>query len=621
MNTLLFAENIEKAWADRAVLRGVSLTVVRGEVVGLVGPNGCGKSTFLSILAGEVEADHGRVVCETTAGVLTQQPKLPKGITVRQAAQAALGWHTELLAAWEKAVETGDPARIGPLQDRLDTVGWSLDHQVESVLDRLDCPDPETSVDPLSGGELRRVALARALLSSPDLLLLDEPTNHLDADTVEWLESFLGAFGGGVVLVTHDRYLLEAVATRIVEIDDGVGVSYDGSYADYLVQRAERQASLMKAEDSRLALIAQEAEWASRSPAARTTKQKARLQRLDALKAIRPIRKEETFSLDFRTGVKFGRTFLETRGLRKSFGDRVIIGGLDLDIGPGERLGIVGPNGAGKSTLLALLTGALTPDRGTVQRAPRLQIAVLDQHRTGLDPKQTVFDAAGDGNDRLTVGEETVHVATFLRRFLFPREQLTHRVAGLSGGERARLLLARLLLRGANLLLLDEPTNDLDLMTLRVLEEALLAFDGAAIVVTHDRAFLDRVCTAVLAFEPGGRITRYADRTQWLRAHQAEQEAIRTAAVAKPKAPVVAPAAPAPARPKLSFKERQELESLPVRIEKLEAEQRALEATLADPATWKARAAEAPGMQARLGALATELEAAYARWSDLDARA
>jgi ATP-binding cassette subfamily F protein uup len=556
------------------------------------------------------------VVVNTTVGVLTQQPHLPPG-TVGEAAKGALAWHTALVRDWEAATAAGDARRVTALQDRLDAVGWSLDHHVASVLDRLRCPPADRATDHLSGGELRRVALARALLASPDLLLLDEPTNHLDADAVEWLQAFLAGFGGGAVLVTHDRYLLEAVATRIVEIDDGVGVSYDGSYGDYLVARAERQAALMRAEDSRLALITQEAAWAARSPAARTTKQKARLQRLDALRELRPIKKEESFSLDFRTGTKFGRTFLEARGLRKSFGGRAVVAGLDLDLGPGDRLGVVGPNGAGKSTLLAMLSGALAPDRGTLHRAPRLQLAVLDQHRTGLDPDATVFDAAGDGNDRLTVGDDTVHVATFLRRFLFPREQLTHRVAGLSGGERARLLLARLLLRGAHLLLLDEPTNDLDLMTLRVLEEALLAFDGAAVVVTHDRAFLDRVCTAVLAFEPDGAIVRYADRSQWMAAQRArEQQA------PEPVRAVPAPASkPAPARSRLSWKERQELDALPARIEALESEQASLEASLQDPATWKGPAAEARALQERLAAVAVELEGAFARWAELDARA
>jgi ATP-binding cassette subfamily F protein uup len=611
---LLVADGVEKVWGGRAILRGVDLVVDRGEVVGLVGPNGSGKSSLLAILAGDTPPDGGTVLRSVTAGVLAQVPVLP-GATVGESARLALGWHTALLARWEAAIAAGDTQDTAVLQATLDQVGWDLSHQVEAILDRLKCPAADADVSRLSGGEIRRVALARALLSSTDLLLLDEPTNHLDAETVEWLQDWIGAFRGAVVLVTHDRYLLEAVATRIVEIEDGIGVPYEGSYGDYLVERAERQEALHRAEDSRLAMITREAAWAARSPAARTTKQKARLQRLAALEARRPIKREETFSLDLRTGVKFGRTFLETRGLAKGFGGRRLIAGLDLDIGPGDRVGLVGPNGAGKSTLLGILAGTVQPDRGTVQRGPRVTVAVLDQHRTGLDPASTVFEAAGDGNTHVTVGDEPVHVAGFLRRFLFQRDQLEQRVAGLSGGERARLLLARLLLRGANLLLLDEPTNDLDLLTLGVLEEALLAFDGATVVVTHDRAFLDRVCNRVLAFEGDGRITAYADRLQAQAARRAA--AVRSTAGATPAPAPASTAGPAPrARERLSWKEARELEALPARIEVLEHQRDGLAAQVSDPATWRDPASGAAA-SAALADVEREIAAAWSRWEAL----
>jgi ATP-binding cassette subfamily F protein uup len=547
--------------------------------------------------------------------VLDQEPVLP-GATVGEAAAAALGWHHEAKRGWQAALDAGDTATAARLQDLLDLHGWDLDHRVIALLDRVHAPPRETPLRGLSGGELRRVALVHALLASPDLLLLDEPTNHLDADTVEWLEDHLANFPGGVVLVTHDRYLLERVATGIVEIEDGQTVQWpDMSYADYLIARAERQAALHREHDARLAMIAHEAEWASRSPAARTTKQRARLDRLEALKALRPLKREETFTLDLRTKEKLGRTLVEARGLRKRLGDRTLFDHVDVDLGPGTRLGIVGPNGAGKSTLLRLLTGDLAPDAGTVRRAPRIKVAVLDQHRTGLDPKNTVFEAAGDGNTWVTVGDEPVHVAGFLQRFLFTRESFDQSVAGLSGGERARLLLARMLLQGAHVLMLDEPTNDLDLMTLAVLEEALLAFDGAVFVITHDRAFLDRVCTGLLAFDGEGHVVAYASRQQW---DEARARARKEAAAPAP-APVVA-AAPK-ARTRLSYKEQQELDALPKRIEALETEQAALEATLADPASYRSRAAEVPALNARLAALATELEALWERWAALSERA
>jgi ATP-binding cassette subfamily F protein uup len=608
---LLSANAIEKAWGDRHILRGVDIIVQPGERVGLVGPNGCGKSTLLSILAGEMEPDHGVVQRRAAIGWLGQTPELPPG-TVREVASAALGWHRDLLRGWEEALAAGDEARVAELQTRLDHVGWDLSHQVDMVLGRLNAPAADRGVERLSGGERRRVALARALLASPDLLLLDEPTNHLDSETVSWLEGFLGSFRGGVVLVTHDRYLLEAVATRIVEVEDGVAVSYDGSYGDYLIARAERQAALQRSEDARLSLLEREAAWAARSPAARTTKQKARLDRLAALQAARPLKQEQSFSFDLRTGTKFGRTFMEVRGLRKAWAGRAVVKDLDLDLGPGDRIGVVGANGAGKSTLLGMLTGAIAQDAGTITRGPRVRSAVLDQERTGLSLDTTVFEAAGDGNDQVVIGDHAVHVASFLRRFLFPREMLEQRVRGLSGGERARLLLARLMLQGSHLLLLDEPTNDLDLMTLSVLEEALLGFDGAAVIVTHDRAFLDRVCTAVLAFHGDGRIVRYASRLQWLEALAAEGQAASAPASAPKVAPRAAPAA------RLSYKEQQELAALPTRIEALEAERAAVEAKLADPSTYRSGGAAA--LTARLEALGPETEAAYARWEALEAR-
>jgi ATP-binding cassette subfamily F protein uup len=613
---LLQATGIEKAWGDRIVLRGCDLAVSMGDRIGLVGPNGSGKSTLLAILAGLDTADAGKIVRRSKPGILAQEPILP-GRTVGEAADEALSWHREWLAAYEQALAAGNVEEAARWQDRLDEAGWEVGHKVDAMLTRLGAPPREAEVARLSGGERRRVALARALLQSPELLLLDEPTNHLDADTVEWLQEHLAGFRGGLVLVTHDRYLLEAVATSIVEVEDGKTVAFpDMSYGDYLVARAERQAALHKEQDSRLALIAREAAWAAKSPAARTTKQKARLQRLDALQQIRPLKREETFSLDLKTGEKLGRTLLEGRGLKKSLGGRLLIGGLDFDLGPGSRLGILGPNGAGKSTLLKLLQGQMTPDAGSITRGPRVRVAVLDQERTGLDPDDTVFDAAGGGNTYVHVGDEPVHVASFLGRFLFAREAFEQKVRGLSGGERARLLLAKLLLQGANVLLLDEPTNDLDLMTLRVLEEALMAFDGAAVVVTHDRAFLDRVCTGVLAFEGDGKIVRYASRQQHLAALAAREKQQPAAAAAKAETPKPAPRV----RKGLSYKETQEADALPAKIEALEREQAELEATLADPTFYATRRSEAPALTARLQALTEEVANAYTRWEELESR-
>ncbi len=436
------------------MLRGAALTIDDGDRVGLVGVNGSGKSTLVQILAGTQDPDHGEVHVRGRMALLDQDPSIP-GATVGEALDEALDWHQRLLDAFEDATRRGDLAASAAAQDAIEAHGWDLRHEGRSVAQRLGVAPRDTPLDQLSGGERRRLALARALLGRPELLLLDEPTNHLDAETITWLEKTLVGWRGALVLVTHDRYLLEAVATRIVDVEDGLTVAYEGGYADYLISRAERQAQLGRAEDKRLAMIAREAEWASRSPAARSTKQKARLQRLSALKEARPLARGRVFDMDFRTGFRRGGSLLELHGASVRFGERTLFSGVDLVLRPGERLGVLGPNGAGKSTLLHLLAERLEPTKGELVKAPRLHAALLDQARSGLTDTDTVFEAAGGGNDHVKVGDRHIHVASLLDAFLFSRPMFEQRVSTLSGGERARLLMARLLLEGANLLLLD----------------------------------------------------------------------------------------------------------------------------------------------------------------------
>ncbi len=618
--SLLEMRAVEKAFGDRAVLRGCKLLMKTGERIGLVGPNGCGKSTLLSIMAGLQKPDHGSVIRNGSVGILTQNPRL-KGETVGQVVDAALAWHGRLLAAYHQALARGDMSRAAKLHDRLDVAGWDLSHHADAMLHRLGAPSRATPIAQLSGGELRRVALARTLLGSPELLLLDEPTNHLDVDTGEWLQAYLRGYRGGVVLVTHDRYLIEAVVDRIVEIDDGVCISYDGSYGDYLLARAERRAAQERAEDHRLALIAREAAWAARSPAARTTRAKSRLRRLDQLRSRRTLASPGKIDIQLHSGQRLGQNLVEASGLGKSYGNRTLFRQVDFTLKRGERLGLIGPNGAGKSTLLEIIAGLRSPDMGKIYRAPRVKLSLFDQQRSGLDPADTVFHAAGNGNSHVSLGDRSVHVSSFLKNFLFSHEMLDQRVAQLSGGERARLLLARLLLEGSHVLLLDEPTNDLDLQTLRVLEEALMGFDGATIVATHDRAFLDRVCTGILAFHADARLVAYASRQQYHGSARASRDPAglqRPRAASRSKASGPTSARLRPRKPRRSYHQEREYQAIPQHIEDLENQQAAVEARLAEPSTYRDPHADPAALTRRLAQLTQQIEALYQRWTELE---
>ena len=607
---LLRATDIEVSFGTHLVLRGADLMVNRGECVALIGNNGSGKSTLLKVLAGTLVPNHGEVERNAPAGLLEQNPNLP-GRTVGEALAESQSWHQELLDNYQSAVERGDLDVASTYQDRLDDVGWDLNHRVEAIRDRLQAPSSDTPIDVLSGGQRRRVALARALLRTPDLLLLDEPTNHLDAEAIEWLQGFLSGYRGAVVLVTHDRYLLEAVADRIVEVEDGLTVSYNGSYADYLVARAERRARLEKAEMSRVATLAREAAWASRSPAARSTKQRARLKRLEELEDERPLIREQTFDLDLRTGFKGGQSMIELDNVTGGYPGNELFKQLSTSIQAKSCVGVLGPNGIGKSTLFKLITRELEPLAGAVHRAPRVKLAVIDQARSGLDDTDTLFEAAGGGASHVTLNGNSIHVAGFLKRFMFRNDQLDQRVGELSGGERMRLLLARLMLDGANVILLDEPTNDLDLMTLRILEEALIAFDGASLVISHDRALLDRACTAVLSFDTPCEVVRYASRIQ----------AVGARAEIVPKSPPKKMTSVAKAKPSgLSGKEKRELVALPEQLETLEAERDALGEQLADPATYQGDARHAAELGAAYKAAEEAVLTAYARWEELESK-
>jgi ATP-binding cassette subfamily F protein uup len=641
LTAILTVQNVDKAFGSRVVLSGASFAVAARDRIGIVGLNGAGKSTLLKVVVGADSPDAGLVTRqrELTLEYVSQEPVLDGassvGAVVREGLRTHQQWLNQLTALEARMHELEGTALAAALakQARLHAAveeggGWERDHEVRTLAAALELPPLEAMVGKLSGGERRRVALARSLLARPSLLALDEPTNHLDAETVEWLEERLRDWAGALLLVTHDRYFLDRVVTRILEIDRGKLYAYDGGYSRFLEQQADRLAGEGAREQARKAFVRRELDWIRRGPAARTTKQQARIDRFDAAVSAAPTAEEKraaALTLKLPTGGRIGKTILELRDLGKRVpgsGDagRWLTRHLTLTLKPGDRIGIVGPNGAGKTTLVRTLLGQLSPDEGEVVVGQNTRFSYLDQTRADLSPEKTVLEEVSDGNDHVYLEDGPVHVRTFLRMLLFDDRFADTPVGTLSGGERNRVQLARLLRRGGNLLVLDEPTNDLDLMTLGVLEEALQTFPGCALVVSHDRWFLDKVATAILAFEGDGKIGFYeGDYTSW-----AARAKAMAAAAAEPAAKLVKPLpatvdkAKPPAARKLSFKEKQELAGIEAAIAAAEASVAELTATLNDPAVYKSRAAEVPALVAALDAAKAEVDRLYARWQELE---
>ncbi len=524
-------------------------------------------------------------------------------------------------------------ADLGRLQHELEEHdGWSIEQRIETVLTKLSL-DPDASVATLSGGWRRRVALAQALVSEPTLLLLDEPTNHLDLEAIVWLEEFLEIRAGAVVIVTHDRAFLQRVATRIIELDRGRLTSWPGDYRTFLEKKDAWLANEASANDVFDKKLAQEEAWLRRGVKARRTRDEGRVRRLMAMRDERAARRTQAGSvrLDLGTADRSGHVVFEVEHIDKSFGSRPVVRDFSTRVMRGDRIGLVGPNGVGKTTLLRMLVGDLAPDSGTVERGTNVDVAYFDQQRAALDPDKTVVATVGDGSDRVTVNGWTRHVFGYLEDFLFPPERAQAKVKMLSGGERNRLLLARLLTQPANVLVLDEPTNDLDLETLSVLESELTDFPGTILVVSHDRVFLENVVTSTWLFEGDGKVQEHVGTNfdRWTKqkpgAPDAPQSA-RPAAAAEPARPAgpampaepVAPAAPA--RKKLSFNEQRELAALPARLEALESEARALKERIAGPGFYKEGAESIRVALSRDQEITAEVEAMYSRWQELEAR-
>jgi energy-dependent translational throttle protein EttA len=500
---------------DREVLRGINLSFYPGAKIGVIGSNGSGKSSLLRIMAGIDDGFTGeaRLTAGFTVGFLSQEPDLDASKDVAGNVTDGVAEIKELLVSFDRVCAAmGEPdadfdkllADQSRLQERIDAAGaWDLDRKLEIAMDALRLPPGDSDVNTLSGGERRRVALCRLLLSSPDLLLLDEPTNHLDAESVAWLERTLQDYAGTVVAVTHDRYFLDNVAGWILELDRGFGIPWEGNYSSWLDQKQARLAVEEKADRARQKTLERELEWIRMSPRARQAKSKARVTAYNQLVADAEAseRGAEKLEITIPPGPRLGDVVVEATGLTKGFGDRLLIDGLSFLLPPGGIVGVIGPNGAGKTTLFRLVTGAESPDAGTIKVGDTVSIAYVDQSRASLEPDNTVFEEVTGGQDRLVVGGRELHGRAYVASFGFKGSDQQKKVGDLSGGERNRVHLAKVLRSGGNLLLLDEPTNDLDVDTLRALEDALLTFPGCAVVISHDRWFLDRVATHVLAFE------------------------------------------------------------------------------------------------------------------------
>jgi ATP-binding cassette subfamily F protein uup len=642
---ILTLDRISLAYGHLPLLDRASLQIEPGERICVIGRNGTGKSTLLRVLSGELHPEGGLVWIQPSLriGRLAQDPSNADTRSVFDVVAEGLGDLGEVVAAYHHAAievaEHGTPesmTRLGRLQEALEERdGWRLEQRVELVVSRLDLP-PETIVATLSGGWRRRVLLAQALVSQPDLLLLDEPTNHLDIESMTWLETFLADYPGTVVFVTHDRVFLQKLATRIVELDRGQLTSWPGDYATYLRRKDEALATEAVHSQKFDKKLAEEEAWLRQGIKARRTRNEGRVRALMAMRDERAARRSQvgTVRLQVEEAERSGRMVFEATGVGKAFGDRLVIDDLSFRIMRGDRVGLIGPNGSGKTTLIRLLLGDLSPDAGEIRQGANVQVAYYDQQREQLDPERTVVDTIADGRDTVEVNGREQHVHGYLRDFLFPPERALSPVKALSGGERNRLLLARLFTRPANVLVLDEPTNDLDIETLELLEERLTEWSGTLILVSHDRAFIDHVVTSTLAFEGNGQVHEYVGGYEdWVRQRPSSAAAAPAQTMPLPstlpasgasnrsRTPLPLPAAPGP-RPtrKLSFRERQELSTLPSRIEQLEAEQRRLEGAVADPAFYKEPAEVITASLARLESLQAAIADAYAKWDELDSR-
>jgi ATP-binding cassette subfamily F protein uup len=613
---LIAARDIAVRFGDQVVLKSATVSIHQSDRIGLIGNNGSGKTTLLKIIAGVMMADSGSVERrrDIVVGYLSQDFQLDDTKSVYD--NIVDGAHDVIDYLREYESLPGESDRRHMLEAQIHhRDGWNLQNRIETAMHSLNVPDKDRDIQTLSGGEKRRVALCKAIISRPDLLILDEPTNHLDTRSIEWMEEFLAGFSGACLFVTHDRYFLDAIANRTVELSNGVCHSHDGNYTDFLIDKAKREEQQETEEQKRNMFLRRELAWVRRGARARRTKAKSRLKTYFETVAEEGYETDAEVDLLIPPAPPFGSKVLNLKNLAIELGGRRLFSGLSFNFEKRRKLGIIGRNGLGKTTLLRIILGTIPPGQGHIDVGDRTVFNYVDQSRVALNDENTVLQEIGDGREWIMFGDERLTVWKYLKRFLFTDDRINTKVGKLSGGERSRLLLAKILMNGGNFLILDEPTNDLDLATLRVLEEALVAFDGCVIAVSHDRYFLNRVCNGILAFEGDGNVHfsegDYDYYTEKRAARDAEA-AVQTVEPKKQKERVRIQTN------KLSWKEAKELESIEADIMSTEAEVERIEAIFSEPDFYQKRGEETVRLTEELAAARANVDRLYARWNELE---
>ena len=616
---ILAAQDLAVRYGPQVVLKNATLNVHQTDRIGLIGNNGSGKSTLLKIIAGELQPDSGSISRrrDILTGYLPQNFQLDPAKTVYENIVDGALDVIDILREYESLPPSSEKRHV--LEEQiLHRDGWNLENRIETAMHSLNVPDKQRAIETLSGGEKRRVALCRAIISRPDFLILDEPTNHLDTQSIEWIEEFLENYSGACLFVTHDRYFLDSIANRIVELVNGECTSHDGNYDDFLLDKAEREMQVETEEKKRASFLRRELAWVRRGARARRTKAKSRLNAYFEAVDQKGPEVEAEVDLVIPPAPGLGSTILNLKHVGMDIGGKKLFEGLDFNFDKKRKLGIIGRNGLGKTTLLRTILGELNPTQGTIVVGERTVFNYIDQSRVALNDENTVIQELGEGREWILFGGERMKVWTYLRRFLFADDRMNTKVEKLSGGERSRLLLAKVLKNGGNFLILDEPTNDLDLATLRILEEALAAFEGCVIAVSHDRYFLNRVCNGILAFEGNGNVHfSEGDYSYYLEKRSAREKEVNAESLATGE-PEKEDTRQKPQATKLKWKEAKELETIEHSIIQAESEVARIEAIFASPDFYEKRGEQTVQLTQELAAAKGEVERLYARWHELE---